>query len=119
MYLSHHYAVDLVAGSMISGVVFYIARANFLPRRQADKSTRWDYDYVEIGEVAGGEQEYDLAELGYRQRLLVDEWSVGGVGSEESGSASPDDGGSLWEGETLGGRESTDRESVAEIVLVR
>ncbi|KFZ02616.1 hypothetical protein V501_09520 [Pseudogymnoascus sp. VKM F-4519 (FW-2642)] len=119
MYLSHHYAVDLVAGSMISGVVFYIARANFLPRRQADKSTRWDYDYVEIGEVAGGEQEYDLAELGYRQRLLVDEWAVGGVSSEESGSASPDDGGSLWEGETLGGRESTDRESVAEIVLVR
>ncbi|OBT55681.1 hypothetical protein VE04_05381 [Pseudogymnoascus sp. 24MN13] len=78
MYLSHHYAVDLVAGSMISGIVFYIARANFLPRRQADKSTRWDYDYVEIGEVAGGEQEYDLAELGYRQRLLVDEWAVGG-----------------------------------------
>ena len=114
MYLSHHYAVDLVAGSMISGVAFYISRANFLPRRQADKWTRWDYDYVEIGEAAAGEGgSYDLAELGYRQRVLVDEWSVGSSGvSEEEGSASPADSQSLWEGETLGGRSSTEEEGV-------
>lgn len=115
MYLSHHYAVDLVGGSMIAGIAFYIARANFLPRRQADKTTRWDYDYVEIGDGVDGSVEYDLAELGYRNTMLgSDEWTTASSASVSSGSTSPlgEDNQSLWEGETLGGRESLDRESM-------
>lgn len=114
MYLSHHYAVDLVGGSLISAVFFYVARANFLPRRQADKATRWDYDYVEIGEGPVGSEEYDLAELGYRNARMSNEWTVGSSSGISSGSTSPltEDNQSLWEGETLAGRESVDRESL-------
>jgi hypothetical protein len=117
MYLSHHYAVDLVGGSMISAIIFYIARANFLPRLQSDKVTRWDYDFVEIGPDAPGAQEYDLAEMGYRSTSLSnDEWTI----ASSSGAASPlgDDNQSLWEGETLAERDS-DRESQISEVVVR
>lgn len=126
MYLSHHYAVDLVGGSMISAIVFYIARANFLPQQQEDKRTRWDYDYVEIGsQRVIGVHEYDLADMNsnmgsvsYRSHsrfssLSQDEWTMGSSSaSMASGSTSPmgDDNQSLWEGETLA--EGSDRESV-------
>ena len=121
MYLSHHYAVDLVGGSFISAIVFYIARANFLPRQQEDKKTRWDYDYVEIGSApVGGVHEYDLADMGSRDyrthsrftSLGQDDWAMGSSSaSMASGSTSPlDDNQSLWEGETLA--EGSDRESV-------
>lgn len=50
MYLSHHYAVDLVGGAIMAIVIFYVARARWIPRRQADKVTRWEYEYVEVGE---------------------------------------------------------------------
>lgn len=50
MYLNHHYAVDLVAGSLMSTGIYYIARTRYLPRQQSDKKNRWQYEYVEIGE---------------------------------------------------------------------
>lgn len=50
MYLSHHYAVDLVGGSLLAGVCFFFAKARFLPRLQPGKLFRWDYDYVEVGD---------------------------------------------------------------------
>ena len=87
MYLSHHYAVDLVGGSLLSGVVFYYAKSKFLPRMQPDKSFRWDYDYVEIGDSP--------AEVGYGLAGLdgmgpdADEWTVGSSSSISSGSISP------------------------------
>lgn len=122
MYLSHHYAVDLVGGSMISAVVFYIARANYLPRKQPDKTTRWDYDYVEIGSEQPAEREYDLADMGTAgRRLSNDAWTIGSSGIS-SGSASPstDDTQSLWEGETLAERESDhDSHSQTSDVTVR
>jgi membrane-associated phospholipid phosphatase len=119
MYLSHHYAVDLVGGSMISAIIFYIARANFLPRLQSDKVTRWDYDYVEIGNRPVGSQAYDLAEMGYRNgRLSNDEWTLGSSSSITSSSTSPlgDDNQSLWEGETLAERDSDRESQLSEVV---
>lgn len=107
MYLSHHYAVDLVAGGLIAASCFYVAKANFLPRRQADKSFRWDYDYTEIGEAPNGRYEYGLASFGGRAFNESDEWTVGSSSSISSGSLSPiDDGQSLWEGETLASQAS-------------
>ena len=105
MYLSHHYAVDLVGGSLIAGVVFYIAKSNWLPRRQADKFLRWDYDYVETGTVASGadgKYEYgltDLHEFRHRRRSS-DAWTVGSSSSVSSGSGD-NESEAIWEGETL------------------
>ncbi len=87
MYLSHHYAVDLVGGSLLSGVAFYYAKSTFLPRIQSDKMFRWDYDYVEVGDTP--------AEYGYGRAGLdgleadTDEWTVGSSSSISSGSLSP------------------------------
>jgi len=49
MYLSHHYAVDLVGGSLLSAAIFFVTRSTWLPRLQRGKFWRWDYDYVEFG----------------------------------------------------------------------
>lgn len=108
MYLSHHYAVDLVAGAIIAATCFYVAKTNFLPRRQPDKTFRWDYDYVEIGEGPVGGYAYGLATLhGANFSGSADEWTVGSSSSVSSGSLSPiDDGQSLWEGETLASQAS-------------
>ncbi|KAF3089411.1 Aureobasidin resistance protein Aur1 [Orbilia oligospora] len=107
LYLSHHYAVDLIAGSVLSAVFFYIAKAKFLPRVQMDKRWRWDYDYVEIGE-SESEYSYLLSSLdtsGQKYHSDSDEWTVGGMSN--SGSLSPaSESQSLWEGETLADRES-------------
>ncbi|KAI9809626.1 MAG: hypothetical protein M1825_000058 [Sarcosagium campestre] len=112
MYLSHHYAVDLVGGSLLAGVVFYVAKSNFLPRRQPDKFLRWDYDYVEVGDVAEG-YGYDLADIDFdshRHGVLDDEWTVGSSSSISSGSRSPSEetGSTTWEGETLGSHSDSD-----------
>ncbi|KAK9413424.1 putative Phosphatidic acid phosphatase type 2/haloperoxidase domain-containing protein [Seiridium unicorne] len=99
MYLSHHYAVDLVGGSLIASIIFFIARTRYLPYQQADKSNRWEYDFIEVGEMKKTADE----ELGYGMGLLErrgtgdsDEWSVGSSTlyspnspTIASGSASP------------------------------
>lgn len=101
MYLSHHYAVDLVGGSLLAGVVFYFAKARFLPRVQSDKFLRWDYDFVEVGD-SSAEYGYGLAGLDKELNVDSDEWTVGSSSSISSGSLSPvDENQSLWEGETL------------------
>lgn len=61
MYLSHHYAVDVIGGALLAAVAFYVTKAKFLPRAQLDKKNRWDYDYVEIGEKPVDPYGYDLA----------------------------------------------------------
>ncbi|KAI9891629.1 MAG: Aureobasidin resistance protein Aur1 [Vezdaea aestivalis] len=116
MYLSHHYAVDLVGGSLpykVAGVVFYIARSKYLPRNQSDKEFRWDYDYTEVGDVSSG-YSYDLADIDADFHAASgDEWTIGSSSSISSGSISPiDEGQSLWEGDTLASHsdgESSDR----------
>lgn len=109
MYLSHHYAVDLVAGSLLATVAYFIARAKFLPRIQPGKMFRWDYDYVEIGEAHSDNHAYGLTELD--EGLLPaesDEWTIGSSSSIASSSRSPSTGGrspvdegSMWDGDTL------------------
>ena len=87
MYLSHHYLVDLVGGSLLAGCFFFVAKSKFLPRWQADKKLRWDYDYVEIGE-APAEYSYGLAGEAVPD---ADEWTIGTSSSVSSGSISPID----------------------------
>ena len=108
MYLRHHYAVDLVGGSLLGGVVFYIAKAKFLPRQQPDKMFRWDYDYVEVGEDPS-EKGYALADLQGGPHADADDWTVGSSSSYSSGDRSPeDDQHSNWEGETLASQSDTE-----------
>lgn len=101
MYLNHHYAVDLVAGSLMSTGIYYIARTRFLPRQQSDKKNRWAYDYIEIGEkprtrdeeygLLGKEEGYGLGLLERRSMSMGgddDEWTIGSS-SSFSASSSP------------------------------
>ncbi|KAL3951823.1 hypothetical protein ACCO45_013540 [Purpureocillium lilacinum] len=97
MYLSHHYAIDLVGGGLIGMAFYYTARARWLPRRQADKMTRWDYDYVEVGdrhraadEELGG-QYFSLGLLEHRRASSSDGWTLGSSSSysSSSGTVSP------------------------------
>ncbi|CAG8951730.1 hypothetical protein HYFRA_00005530 [Hymenoscyphus fraxineus] len=109
MYLSHHYAVDLVAGGFLAAIAFYIAKTNFLPRIQDDKFFRWDYDYVELGDAPTVDgYEYGLTVLDRDfHNDSSDEWTVGSSSSVSSGSRSPvDETGSSWEGETLASQVS-------------
>lgn len=119
MYLSHHYAVDLVAGSIISITIYYMYR-RFLPRLQPGKMFRWDYDYVEYGEEPNEHEGYDLAtDLDdYNNRpdlhhLDSDEWTIGSSSSFSSASRDPSTGmrspitdESSWEGDTLASSSS-------------
>lgn len=107
MYLSHHYAVDLVAGGLIAGGFFFFAKSHFMPRPQPDKFLRWDYDYVELGEAPESVEDYayglaDLDRFGH-MRGSNDEWTFGSSSSISSGSRSPatEGTGSVWDGETL------------------
>jgi hypothetical protein len=51
-----------------------VARSKFIPRRQPDKFLRWDYDYVEIGEV----DIYDgVLNEEYMPAKSDDEWTIG------------------------------------------
>lgn len=102
MYLSHHYAVDLIGGGLLAAVTFYYVKSRFLPRVQADKFTRWDYDYIEIGSAEmnmPGSYDYDIAD---GLQMDSDEWTVGSSSSISSGSLSPVDEQSAWGGEADG-----------------
>ena len=105
MYLSHHYAVDLVGGGFLAAIAFYIAKKNFLPKVQMDKMFRWDYDYIERGDTPSGGYEYGLTVLHKDFRNdSSDEWTMG---STSSGSRSPvDESQSSWEGDTLASQAS-------------
>ncbi|KAH6623565.1 hypothetical protein F5144DRAFT_365812 [Chaetomium tenue] len=89
MYLNHHYAIDLVGGGIFAAVAYYIARTKFLPRPQLDKSTRWEYEYVEHGDRPRSlDEEHGL---GYGLGLLrrpgtgdSDEWTLGSSSSFDS-----------------------------------
>ncbi|KAK5137177.1 hypothetical protein LTR08_000682 [Meristemomyces frigidus] len=110
MYLSHHYAIDLVAGSLISAVAYFVAKSNFLPRMQPGRMFRWDYDYVEFGEPKDP-YAYGLADLDEYTPALQgdsDEWTLGSSSSFRSssrepsvGMRSPLAGDESWEGDTL------------------
>lgn len=95
MYLSHHYAVDLVGGGLLAALAFYVTKARFLPRPQPGKASRWEYEYVEVGD-RGPVADVELA--AYSLGLLAedsDEWTVGSSSSSWSGSASGSGSGSI------------------------
>ena len=93
---------------LVAGVVFYIAKAKFLPRVQRDKTFRWDYDYAETGDTQS-EYGYALADLNAETPADSDEWTVGSSSSISSGSISPvDESQSIWEGETLASHSDTE-----------
>lgn len=99
MYLNHHYAVDLVGGSLISTAIYYIARTRYLPRQQPEKRNRWEYEFVEVGEKPKTlDEEYGYVGLGgeYGMGLLErrsthlsedDEWTLGSSSSFSSSSS--------------------------------
>jgi membrane-associated phospholipid phosphatase len=93
MYLNHHYAVDLVGGSLIAAITYYIVRSRWLPRVQPDKRSRWEYEYVEYGErPKTRDEEYGYGfgngfGLGLLERPGLgdsDEWTVGSSSSFDS-----------------------------------
>jgi membrane-associated phospholipid phosphatase len=111
MYLSHHYAVDLVGGSFLAAIAYFVAKGSFLPRVQVGKLFRWDYDYVEYGEpreaYAYGfphdfvSEDYELTTKGDS-----DGWTIGSSSSFSSSRALSFDirspiGEDNWDGETL------------------
>ena len=88
---------------------------------QPDKKTRWDYDYVEIGEahVPNDIDGYALTNFydDFHPGTDSDEWTIGSSSSISSRTRSPSNGGrssaegsSLWEGETIGA--SSDNEQL-------
>ncbi|KFA66901.1 hypothetical protein S40285_02292 [Stachybotrys chlorohalonatus IBT 40285] len=95
MYLSHHYAVDLVGGGLIAASFYYCCRAYWLPQRQSDKLTRWDYDFVEIGDrqKTADEEQHSYFGLGLieppRRLPSMDEWTLASTSSSGSGTMSP------------------------------
>lgn len=112
MYLSHHYVVDLVAGSMIAATCYFISKGSFLPRLQPGKRFRWDYDYVERGETT---EPYAYGLTGELEEIHnpgiqgdSDEWTIGSSSaysttsrSPSTGIRSPITGDDQWEGDTL------------------
>ena len=53
MYLTHHYFVDLIGGSMLAASCYYVARRYFLPRVDPNKLTRFEYETVTLGVPSG------------------------------------------------------------------
>ncbi|KAF1809325.1 PAP2-domain-containing protein [Eremomyces bilateralis CBS 781.70] len=119
MYLSHHYAVDLVAGGLLAGIAFFITYTYFLPRVQLDKSLRWDYDYVEFGQPSASNlfntSDYSALLSDRIHSADSDEWTLGSSSSiagssrarspsspKGSLSRSSSDGHGVWDGDTLG-----------------
>lgn len=103
MYLSHHYAIDLIGGGLLAALTFYFAKSRFVPRVQPDKTLRWDYDYVEYGNASEG-YAYDLASFNDDFQIDSDELTVGSSSSISSGSLSPvDEYQSVWDSDTVWG----------------
>lgn len=108
MYLSHHYAVDLVAGSLIAITSYYVYR-KFLPRLQSGRMFRWDYDYIELGDEDKESETYGLDDLDYHPKLHLDsdEWTIGSSSSFSNSSREPSAGmrspaaDESWESDTL------------------
>lgn len=101
MYLTHHYFIDLIAGAILSSIIFFVAKRNFLPKMQNDKESRWAYDYIEMGLMPTTK-----ARLTRDFTVDAEEWSLGASSSIESGNVSPiENAASDWEIETLADME--------------
>lgn len=92
----------------VAGIAYFWARIEVLPRMQPDKEIRWDYDYVEIGDL----QDTSYSILDTHEEFTLqsdsDDWANGSSSSysisdrSPTGASSPvDDAQSLWDGETI------------------
>lgn len=94
MYLTHHYFVDLIGGSILAASVFCYAQRNHLPEIQHGKFLRWDYDYIVRGENSNSvDLKGDFSRL---PPLSTDlelggdlDWAIGSSSSVDSGSNTP------------------------------
>jgi hypothetical protein len=68
----------------VASIFFFIARAKFIPRVQPGKTLRWDYDYVEVGEVDMSYTELNSVESYYMPGRSDDEWTIGESSSVHS-----------------------------------
>jgi hypothetical protein len=67
----------LICETIVASIFFFIARAKFVPRVQPGKTLRWDYDFVEIGEVDMSYSELNTVEDYYMPARSDDEWTIG------------------------------------------
>ena len=86
-------------------MVFYVAKANFLPRLQSEKKVRWDYDFIEVGERTSGYVQIDGEKAIHTD---YEDWTIGSSSSISSGLESPSNESQLWEGETLASTSDTE-----------
>lgn len=90
----------------MAGIVFYVAKAQYLPRLQVGKTFRWDYEYTEAGDI---EYNYSLLDMEKEAHVDNKDWTVGSSSSVSSGAESPiDETQSMWEGETLASTSDTE-----------
>ncbi|CAZ83675.1 unnamed protein product [Tuber melanosporum] len=111
LYLQHHYAVDLIAGSFLATCTFYVAKTKFLARLQPDKEFRWDYDFLEIGNGNSPNYAFGMSDFNGDCHSEDDEWTTGSSSSVSSGCRSPvEDTQSVWESgsETLASHSDTE-----------
>lgn len=97
---------------VVAAAVFYVAKTNFLPRYQADKEFRWDYDFVEIGNSYSYDPSYSLHDFDGDYHSEDDEWTSASSSSVSSGCRTPvDDAAGFWESanEASAANETTDR----------
>lgn len=104
----------------VAAICFFIAKAKFLPRMQWDKEFRWDYDYIETGDVP--ETDVAPSKMGgaglyeeFHPLSDSDEWTLGTSSSFSSRSRSPSSGTrssgeNMWEGDTLASGSGSDVE---------
>lgn len=99
--------------AVVASLVYFFANAKFLPRMQAGKRFRWDYDFIERGEAKEG-YVYGMTDLDDDFGRVPGDgdemWSLGTSSSVSSGGRSPagmrspiDGNEDEWEGETLSG----------------
>lgn len=94
MYLTHHYFVDLIGGSILAAAVFYYAQRHHLPQIQEGKFLRWDYDYIvrgETGTTVNSKGDFSrLPPLDTDLELGGDvDWAIGSSSSVSSGANTP------------------------------
>ena len=94
MYLTHHYFVDLIGGSILAASCFYYAQRNYMPQIQPGKQLRWDYEYIIRGEsqdtIPNKNEFTRVPVIDTDLELGTDtEWALGSSSSLSSGNTTP------------------------------
>ncbi|PBP15540.1 PAP2-domain-containing protein, partial [Diplocarpon rosae] len=106
------YTTNFTASPLVFGAFPSLHSGNAM-----DKSWRFDYDYVEKGDLPVGAYQYGLSVLDFHEDNS-DEWTVGSSSSISSGSRSPvDESQSAWEGETLASQASDYEAELSDVII--